>query len=83
MAQKRKKKRKPKGGAMGAMFGDGTGSPQDIKTFLERGGDVNAQDRFGQTALMRASFTGDAGFAKFLLERGGERKQRGMRQGAT
>jgi len=45
-----------------------TGSINDLKTYLKNGGDVNAKNEQGYTALMLAAANGDAEAVRFLLD---------------
>lgn len=46
-----------------------TGDTPALRYLLERGGDVNARDRYGQTALMLAACHGHAGVVRLLIDR--------------
>jgi len=51
-----------------AMIGDTT----SLKTLIDRGGDVEAKDGAGRTALIEAVFGGHKAAVELLLERGAE-----------
>ena len=61
-------------------------SPRDLKrsdittkilaSFLDQGADINAKDRFGNTALHVAAGCGQVDIIKAILEKGGDRKLR-------
>ena len=48
----------------------GYGKPEEIKSLLDQGADVNGKDQYGATALMRAASGGRGDVAKLLLDRG-------------
>ncbi|MEK7858893.1 MAG: ankyrin repeat domain-containing protein [Elusimicrobiota bacterium] len=48
----------------------GYGKPEEVKSLLDRGADVNGKDQYGATALMRAASGGRGDVAKLLLDRG-------------
>ncbi len=50
----------------------GSGNLELIKYFIEAGADVNTQDDYGITALMRAVTPKDIDVAKFLLDKGAD-----------
>ena len=43
---------------------------EQVRRLLEAGADINARDRFGQTALMNAARTGQVELVRLLVERG-------------
>jgi len=45
---------------------------EEVKTLLANGADVNYIDKFGDTALMRASSSGNAEVVKILLDHGAD-----------
>lgn len=48
------------------------GDAAKVKTLLANGADVNFQDKFGDTALMRVSATGKMTMVKILLDHGAD-----------
>lgn len=50
-----------------------------LKTFIDKGFDVNARDKKGDTALMAAALVGQLAVVKFLLDRGADPNTQGDR----
>ena len=48
------------------------GNVDHIKDLLREGADINARDRYGQTALMIAAMNGRTSLVLFLVEQGAE-----------
>lgn len=48
----------------------GQGDVEQVRHLLEAGAEVNARDRYGQTALMNAARTGQVELVRLLVERG-------------
>jgi ankyrin repeat protein len=48
------------------------GNVTAVKALLDKGADINAKDEGGWTALMVASFAGEAETVKFLLDEGAD-----------
>ena len=46
------------------------GDVEQVRHLLEDGADINARDRYGQTALMNAARTGQVELVRLLVERG-------------
>ena len=49
-----------------------SGDPVAVRQLLEEGQDVNARDRYGQTALMNAAHRGEIRIVRLLLEHGAD-----------
>ena len=47
-------------------------SLEEIKELLKKGADVNAKDKFGRTALMKAAIIGQLDVVKYLVEHGAD-----------
>jgi uncharacterized protein len=48
------------------------GDVPHVRKLLDRGTDVDARDRYGQTALMLAAHAGDRAVVEVLIARGGQ-----------
>ncbi|MGQ0750211.1 MAG: ankyrin repeat domain-containing protein [Betaproteobacteria bacterium] len=48
------------------------GDVDTVRTLLQSGTDINAKDRYGQTALMLAAHRGHAAMVELLIERGAD-----------
>ncbi|MCL4299046.1 MAG: ankyrin repeat domain-containing protein [Anaerolineae bacterium] len=46
------------------------GDVEQVRYLLEAGADINARDRYGQTALMNAARTGQVELVRLLVEQG-------------
>jgi ankyrin repeat protein len=49
-----------------------SGNPERVRKLITEGADINALDRYGQTALMNAAMHGNVEVARVLLEHGAE-----------
>jgi len=45
---------------------------EEVRLLLEQGADINARDRYGQTALMNAAHTGQLALVRLLIEKGAD-----------
>lgn len=59
------------------------GDPAEVRALLDKGADVNAKFRYGQTALFKAAERGHTEVAKLLIERGVDVSVRDTFYGAT
>ena len=48
------------------------GQTEIVELLLDRGADIEAKDRYGNTALIRTAFTDDIEIVKLLLDRGAQ-----------
>ena len=48
------------------------GDLEQVRLLLEKGADINAKDRYNQTALMNAAHAGQIELVRLLIERGAE-----------
>jgi ankyrin repeat protein/uncharacterized protein YecT (DUF1311 family) len=50
----------------------GRGHLEQVKTFLAKGGDVNARNKFGETVMMAAAMAGNLDLVRFLIDKGAD-----------
>ena len=50
----------------------GRGNTEQVRELLDAGADINIQDKFGETALMRAAAWGHTGVMELLIRAGAE-----------
>src|SRR5512134_2345858 len=48
------------------------GDLEKVRSLLEEGADINAKDRYGQTALMNAAHAGQVELVRLLVEKGAD-----------
>lgn len=48
------------------------GDLEKVRSLLEEGADINARDRYGQTALMNAAHGGQVELVRLLIEKGAD-----------
>lgn len=55
-----------------------TGNLDNVGHLLEQGADVNGRDVLGNTPLIAAAYTGQAGMVRLLLTRGADKSLQGF-----